>query len=153
MICYLDTSALVKRYIDESQSQVVADIADAMAVSEIARVEVASALWKRARTNPRAAPVVPTLLQAFHVDIAGQGQRAPRVQLVRLDHDTVAEAARLVARHDLGSLDALHVATADRIRRAIDPWVIMVAFDRRLRAAAGIEGFPLLPATLDDELN
>lgn len=125
MICYLDTSALVKRYVDESRSRVVADIADAMAVSEIARVEVASALWKR----------------------------APRVQLVRLDQRVVAEAARLVARHDLGSLDALHVATADLVRRVIDPWVIMVAFDRRLRAAAGAEGFPLLPAILEDELS
>lgn len=149
MIWYVDTSALVKRYVVESHSELVLDAEHPLVVSELARLELASALWKRGRTDARLADTVPVLLDAFEVDIAGWGEQPPVVQLVRLDARVMDVARRLVARHELGSLDALHLATAEVVRVQVDSAVAMVAFDTRLRAAAAGEDFPLVPPLLN----
>src|SRR3990172_1259392 len=54
MLLYLDTSALVKRYVQESHSQEVVELidrADAVGVSVLAQVEMAATLAKAARQN------------------------------------------------------------------------------------------------------
>ena len=54
MLLYLDSSALVKRYIDEAHSEAVARLLDetvAIATSAISRVEVGAALARAARGN------------------------------------------------------------------------------------------------------
>ena len=55
MFLYLDSSALVKRYIDESHSEAVAHLMDdeplAIGTSAISRVEVGAALARAARKN------------------------------------------------------------------------------------------------------
>ena len=55
MFLYLDSSALVKRYIDESRSEAVAHLMDdetlAIGTSAISRVEVGAALARAARGN------------------------------------------------------------------------------------------------------
>ena len=54
MFLYLDSSALVKRYIDEPHSEEVAHLMDetlAIGTSAISRVEVGAALARAAREN------------------------------------------------------------------------------------------------------
>ena len=54
MFLYLDSSALVKRYIDEPHSEAVAHLMDdtlAIGTSAISRVEVGAALARAARGN------------------------------------------------------------------------------------------------------
>jgi predicted nucleic acid-binding protein len=89
------------------------------------------------------------LLDAFDAAVHSWSQESFRLSLVSVTSDIVAEAARMVARHDLGSLDAVHLATASVVRRTIDPEVVVAVFDRRLRVALTAEGFALVPALLD----
>jgi predicted nucleic acid-binding protein len=50
---FVDASALVKGYDNESQHAVVRSIAEPLAVGAIARVEVPSALWRKYRDRQR----------------------------------------------------------------------------------------------------
>jgi predicted nucleic acid-binding protein len=149
LIGYIDTSALVKRYVDEPGAEIVSALRGPIVVSEIARVELASALWRRGRSGGEVLDAVPVLLRAFEADVWADDEVVPAVQLVRVDGRVISGAARAVARHDLGSLDALHLATAELVRAAGGEPVVMVAFDRRLRVAAAAEGFALHPPTLN----
>jgi predicted nucleic acid-binding protein len=61
---------------------------------------------------------------------------------VEVDDDLVREAARLTARHDLRSLDAIHLASALTVT---SPQLRVMVFDARLRRAADAVGLAMLP--------
>lgn len=149
MIHYLDTSALVKRYVPEVGHEVVTALNGPAVSSALAAVELRSALWRRARSRPAVTDHVRVLLDAFDAAVHSWTPESFRLSLVSVTSDIVAEAGRMVARHDLGSLDAVHLATASVVRRTIDPEVVVAVFDRRLRVALTAEGFALVPALLE----
>lgn len=149
MIHYFDTSALVKRYVPEAGYEVVAALDGPAVSSALAAVELRSALWRRARLRPVITDHVRVLLDSFDAAVHPSAPESFRLSLVNVTGDIVAEAALMVARHDLGSLDAVHLATAVVVRRTIDPEVVVAVFDRRLRVALTAEGFTLVPALLE----
>jgi predicted nucleic acid-binding protein len=70
----------------------------------------------------------------------------PSFGLVEVDQPLVEHAAALCLDRDLRSLDALHLAAA-LVLPGDD--LTFATWDRRLHAAAGVEGLGLLPEHLD----
>ena len=123
---YLDSSALVKLILEESESRALArwlaERADlALVSSAIHRTEVPRAIW---RANPSALPR--SLRQVRGVEKIG------------LSTD-VLDSAAAVPPQSLRSLDAIHLASALSIRRELTAFV---AYDKRLLAAAKDVGLP-----------
>lgn len=112
MILYLDTSALVKLYAEESGSDEVREAvkeARATAVSEICYVEARSALARREREG---------LSEQEH-DLAAEQLRRDFEEVYVLRPVTggiVTLAGDLVRRHKLRAYDAVHLATALDLR-------------------------------------
>jgi predicted nucleic acid-binding protein len=70
----------------------------------------------------------------------------PALAVVEVDQRLVEEAARLAVRHDLRSLDALHLAAALVLPHQE---LVFASWDRRQHAAAGAEGLRLMPDAID----
>lgn len=137
---YLDTSAMVKRWIAEPGSEAVAD-ACAGATCYTARysaIEAESALSRREREgylDPALAALARTLLDADFASLS----------LVELDADLVRSARALLRLHALRAGDALQLASCLRVRDGIDADVRFCAFDERLRGAARASGLRMVP--------
>ncbi len=113
MILYLDTSALVKLYAEESGSDEVREAvkeARATAVSEICYVEARSALARREREG--------SFSEEEH-DVAVEQLRRDFEEVYVLRPVTggiVSLAGELARRHALRAYDAVHLATALDLR-------------------------------------
>ena len=123
---YLDSSALVKLILEESESRALArwlaERADlALVSSAIHRAEVPRAIW---RANPSALPR--SLRQVRGVEKIG------------LSTD-VLDSAAAVPPQSLRALDAIHLASALSVRRELTAFV---AYDKRLLDAAKDAGLP-----------
>ena len=123
-IAYLDSSALVKLVIDEPESRALRDALRAWprrASSRLAVVEVLRAVRaKRPEVEQRAHQVL------SHSD------------LLRITDRILLQAAALTPR-TLASLDAIHVATALRLRAQL---AAFVSYDTRQLEAAEAVGMP-----------
>jgi predicted nucleic acid-binding protein len=141
MIRYLDSSALVKRYVLEPGSDELADLfADPapVATSRVTLVEVAAALARRAREGALTSERCAALLADLRADLA-------HAALVAVDDDVLDRAGELCSRYALRTLDALHLASALEVRNHLGPDVAFVCADRRLLAAAGETGLATHP--------
>jgi uncharacterized protein len=70
----------------------------------------------------------------------------PAFGVIEVDQQLVEHASALAVEHELRSLGALHLAAALVLPR---DELVMVTWDRRLRAGARAEGLGLLPISLD----
>lgn len=143
MSFFADTSAVVKLYADEAGSTVIRSL-DAMLVSQICRVEVPAAIWRKNRMLTLTSEDARVLIRAFENDLfEPDGVLVP----IRLTEGILDDAAALTATHGLRAYDAVQLATA-KAARAIEPDCgTVAAFDDQLREAAVREDFQLLPAT------
>lgn len=66
--------------------------------------------------------------------------------VVAVDAVVVERAAQLVVRHDLRTLDAIQIVSALVAAGHAPTITTMLAFDRRVRAAAATEGLAVRPA-------
>ena len=144
MILYLDTSALVKLYVEEPLSQeltaVVAE-AEAVATSLLAYAE-SRAAFARARREARLSPqIYRRIVEAFVEDW-------PRYISVAITDGLVKDAGDLAASRALRGYDALHLASALSLRQQVTVSVTFLAFDRALSLAAKREALPLHPLGL-----
>lgn len=148
MILYLDTSALVKRYIAElgtaEVSQAIAE-AELVGTSIIARAEMAAALAKAVRMQVLDHDAGDAALQVFR----SEWPRLVRVQTTEL---LIARADALAWEWGLRGYDAVHLASAVLWREGMDEDVTLATFDRTLWEVAsqsGLTAFPVdLPALL-----
>jgi len=69
----------------------------------------------------------------------------PAFGAIELDQRLVEDAAKLVVDRELRSLDGLHLAAALMLPRDD---LLLATWDRRLHAAAGVEGLALIPERL-----
>lgn len=138
MILYLDTSSLVKLYIDEPYSEEVwqwAVNAYALATSRVAYPEMLSALTRRYRDGDMDAATYQRTVGAFQRDWDA-------FAVVDLEE---IRAGELASTHALRGFDAVHLAAALTLLRATtDGAVAFTSFDQRLNQAAGREGFTVL---------
>lgn len=121
---YLDSSALLKLLVEESESAALAgwlsERASIPAISsELARLEVIRAAR---RLNPLVVPAARTLMS--------------QIDLLPLGGEIIAAAAEVGEPH-LRSLDAIHLASALAVRADLTAFV---AYDLRLIAAATTAG-------------
>ncbi len=133
---YFDTSALIKRYIDEAGRREVLQLLRRhdCVTSALLPLELRSALRRRVSEATLDEARVPEILKRFATDRAFWA-------LVEVTSDVLAAAETLVATHPLRALDAIHVASAqlfaDRITASKVPFV---SADARQTAAAAAVG-------------
>jgi hypothetical protein len=135
---YLDTSAVVKRYVLEPGSMWVRKLIanhDLLLTSQITIAEVSSALAIMARTMRLTRRQREDALAEFLEDIKSGAYQTTSVSL-----PIIERAAFLVQQHPLKAYDAIHVATALHLRDMLtirkSPFVFVCADAQALRAAA-----------------
>lgn len=120
---YLDSSAIVKLVVRESESRALLSFVgshrDRISCS-LARTEVPRAVRHFGPTALRRARLV-----------------LDRIHLIRLDDSLLDTAATLDARV-LRSLDAIHLAAAQRVAADLE---VLVTYDQRMAEAAAVLGF------------
>jgi len=134
MTTYVDSSALLKRYVSEPDSEFAISLIDAdevLATSWLTVVEVRRALSQLLHGNE-----LTSALQVVHDDIE-------RMSLVLPDATTWLAAADIAAALSVRSLDAVHLACAQRLRI---PSLRFVTFDVRQAVAGRALGFAVLGA-------
>ncbi|MDQ2680219.1 MAG: type II toxin-antitoxin system VapC family toxin [Candidatus Eremiobacteraeota bacterium] len=139
MTLYLDTSALVKLYIEEPEAQLVRDAvsgAAGIATSQLGYVELRSALARRRREGSITAPDYAQLLGQVEPDFRG-------FYLIPVSRRLIADSAELSERHGLRAYDAVHLASALESRTRSSQ-VIFACWDLTLRNAAESTGLQTL---------
>jgi uncharacterized protein len=126
---FLDTSALVKRYVEEEGTDFVLRRMDEdpeWVVSSIARTETEITLCRLGFDPEGAADLWQRLRQDWQ-----------RCHVVPVDPACLEGAAGIGCRHEVRTLDALHLAAADRLPRPL----VMLTFDHRQADTARAMGF------------
>jgi predicted nucleic acid-binding protein len=148
---FLDSSAIVKRYVAEHGSTWVVSLTDPQSgnriwVSRIAGVEVIAAIARFARGMGIVPQHVSQAMADFRLDFTTQYRVVPTTKMV-LD-----QAMLLAEKHALRGYDAVQLAgtllaSSRRLRRGLKP-LTLVSADLELNAAAIAEGLVVLdPST------
>lgn len=141
MNVFADTSAIVKLYVEEAGSSDVRSWRQPFVVSELARVEVESALWGKRRLGYLSAEEARGLADEYAADWWEAEWSTRQFTVVALSASLLEAACALLARHDLRAADAVQLASALAARNA-DPGIdTFASFDARLSTAAAVEGF------------
>jgi len=147
-LIYLDTSALIKRFVEETGSNKVEDLVVERApasTATLAYVEVYSGLSRKQRDGELSADQFDEIRIQFEEDW-------PSYVRVHLRDEVLHLARDLVGRHPLRALDAVHVASALHLQSLLGSAVTFVAADRRLLDAAGTEGMDIVdPAASESD--
>jgi predicted nucleic acid-binding protein len=138
MIAYLDTSSLVKLYVEESDSDRVRDLVesvDVVATSRVAYTEAMAAFGRRLREKSFSRKEFREMIRALERDWQ---------HFAVLDLNEVAAGA-LAIKHALRASDAIHLEAALAIRQqAKGNEVGFSSFDGALNAAASREGLRVI---------
>ena len=136
MWTYFDTSALVKRYVDEAGRREVLRLLrrNACVTSAVLPVELRSGLRRRAADGSLDAARLPMILERIAAD-------RPYWTLVDVGTDVLAVAERLVATYPIRALDAIHVASAQLFAARVSmPGLTFVSADKRQTETATAVG-------------
>ncbi len=141
MILYLDTSALVKRYVVEQGTTAVTHLiaqADIVGTAVITRAEMAAAFAKAARVGALLRDEAYMVLQQF---------RAHWPALVRLQASEalMARADTLAWQLNLRGYDAVHLAAALAWQEEMSQIITLATFDHQLWTAAQDSGLAVFP--------
>ena len=139
---YVDTSALVKRYIDEPGSDWIRTTLSqfpppSVILVNLAIVEMTSALARRRRESLLTSAEYTQIQDAFRSDCLNEYRIVTAVDRI------IDEANRLLERYPLRAYDAVHLATAVVTNRhllaeGLAP-VVFLSADERLNDAASAE--------------
>jgi predicted nucleic acid-binding protein len=140
---FADTSAIVKLYADESGTATV-EAVPLLVVSQLARVEVPAAIWRKHRMGELSAADAAILVAGFESDYFGTEDRPTRFFVASVTPYILDQAARLVATHGLRAYDAVQLATACLVGTAVPEGIAFLAFDKALCSAAAAEGLDLI---------
>lgn len=141
MIIYLDTSALVKKYVEEARSHEVRDLLTdqtSVATCAVSRAEAAAAFSRSVTVRSLTASAA----REAHRDFVREWKTYIRI---RVTEALVARADGLAWTHKLRGYDAVHLAAALEWQDRIGEIVTLGTFDNDLwmaAAEAGIERFP-----------
>ena len=127
MWTYFDTSAFVKRYVDEPGRREVLQLLrqNECVTSALLPVELRSGLRRRVAEGSIDAARLPAILKHVAAD-------RRYWTLVEVGTDVLAGAERLVAAHPIRTLDAIHVASAQLFAARISmPGLTFVSADKR----------------------
>lgn len=136
MRLYLDTSALVKLYVDEDGSPAVrtaVDRAGVIATSALAYVEARAAFVRRRREGGLSPRAYRRIVRDLEADW-------DRYLVVEVRDPLIREAARLAETHRLRAYDAVHLASAAAVRGRPSEPCVFASWDLELERAAKREG-------------
>lgn len=144
MTYYLDTSALIKRYVDEVGSdwlRATLDTQPSVVIVHLTIVEVTSALMRRRREGALTPTEYTRVQNAFRSDCLCE------YEMVTAVGDIIDQANRLLERQPLRAYDAVHLATAvvanqQLLANDLAPLTFLSA-DDRLNKAASAEGLTI----------
>ena len=139
---FLDSSAVLKRYVAEPGSTLVQNLfdpqrANRIAIATITGAEVVAAVARRARGGGIPARDAAQTINDFRSDLVSD------FDLVEVSGGLIDEAMRLAERHALRGYDAVQLAAAlafQAISAAAGLTATLVCADRELNAAAAAEG-------------
>lgn len=139
---FLETSALVKRYVSEVGSSwvtslIVPPALHTIHLAALTSVEVVSAISRRQRGGSISATNAARLIAQFQLELAAG------YYVVDLTPALIAEATRLAATHALRGSDAIQLAAAVEVSRAClaaGAVMTLISADVELNAAALAEG-------------
>lgn len=134
---YLDSSALVKRFIDEDGSAFVDHIFrrhSPIFTSRLSYAEIHSCFARLKRERALSGKKHAAASKRFDKDFGGY-------RLVELTAEIFGIARVLLERHPLRALDAIQLASAARLRQVAGNALFFAGADRRLLDIAAREGF------------
>jgi hypothetical protein len=138
---FLDTSALVKRYVQETGTGWLQALTDPAAghahfIARITQAETVAAITRRERGGHIAPADAATALGDFQYDLVRQ------YLVVEISAGLMAHAAALARRHGLRGYDAVQLAGALEVQDNTSS-LVLVSADGELNAAAIAEGLAI----------
>ncbi len=137
MIVYFDTSALVKRYLRETDSDKVVALLNGsghfFGSSVVAKVEMSAAFQKAVRMDIVSAAGAKEIWN----DFLSHWQSFARL---RVTEGTIERASDIAWKHGLRGYDSLHLAAAMFWQETLGMQVLIAAFDRDLRRVSRLTG-------------
>ncbi len=135
-VYFLDTSALVKRYVPEIGTNWILSITDPatnhpLAIAQITWVEVLSALARRQREGSLSAEQFVLTLQDFRYDFDNL------FQVIEIDQALIEKAGELAIQYPLRAYDSVQLASALFLQYS---QLVFVSADERLLNIAQTEG-------------
>ncbi len=140
MILYLDTSALVKLYVEEENSSTVEHAvskAKIVATHLIAYVEAHAAFARLCREGVISEEMLENIQADFEKDW-------PHYMKIGLNQSLLERASDFAKAFALKAYDSVHLSAADLLLKKANEEVIFGCFDKKLNQAAKIIGFQLL---------
>ena len=132
---YFDTSALIKRFVNEKGSPLVKSLIEGretIATAKIAYAEIFAGLTRKFREGHISRSEYDLVCRQFESD----WQAYLRVEL---QDDVLLIARNLIQRHPLRGFDAVHLASAVSLKSALGEEITFAAGDERLLRAAEAE--------------
>lgn len=136
MVIYLDTSSLVKLYVEEEGSGEVEDMVQSSkvtATSLVAYAEARAAFARRFRERAFSSRQYRELVSSFDEDW-------DNYLIVRVTKELVQLAGNLAERHGLRGFDAIHLSSALILRQELSSPVGFSCYDINLFNASQLEG-------------
>lgn len=142
---FVDSSALVKRYVREEGTDRVLELMDAghrLIVSRLALVEITSASVRRARTGDLSQDAMNSILATLESEFRA------RFDVIELRGAVITRATDLIRSHALRTADAIQLACAVVARGGSETPISFVSSDLELNEAAKSEGFEVFDPTV-----
>jgi len=143
-IIYLDTSALLKQYIQETWSRGVQQLigtADSVGTSVITYVEMAAAMARAGRVGAFPLEEAQAAWKDFETDW-------PSLARLKLSVQVTERGAGVAWKYGLRGYDAVHLGSALVWRDTIEFPIILATLDRELWQAGREAGLGVWPAAL-----
>jgi predicted nucleic acid-binding protein len=139
---FVDSSALVKRYIQEADTAWVRALThrrtgNQIFLARITIVEVTSAVARR-RGGRTITPA-----QAFYFLSRFRKHVVGRYTILEITPGLLADATTLANRHELRAYDAVQLAAALELNRLSQGGIVFVSADKDLNGATSAEGLPV----------
>ena len=142
MNLFLDTSSLIKLYHEEAETDELDGLfrdyhISKIYLSEVSKIEFASALWKKARTGEISSPIASKIISLFESDYH-------KYNFVLLDRVVMGQSRFLLQRHGINglrTLDGIQLACASILGRNVD---LYKTSDRQLKQFFIMESLPVV---------
>ena len=131
MIVYLDTSSLIKLYVEENESSKVDDLvksSEVTATSLVAYAEARAAFARRYREKAFTSDEYDRMKKVFNKDWN-------RYLILSVTEDMVRLAGDLTEKHALRGFDSIHLASALTLRQELSSPIVFSCFDDSLQKA------------------
>lgn len=138
MILYLDTSAILKRYFQESFSEDVSakwKQSEMIVTSSVAYAETMATIYRKQKEAELDKKKIKKIIQAFQTDWSGFIR-------VEVTDDLNGYIDNVLQKHPLRGFDAIHLASALVIYEKFPRTFFFACFDQRLNQAARLESLP-----------